>query len=91
MGRIRYELIFRGYVQGVGFRWRAYHAANALGITGFVENRSDGSVYMQAQGSEDEISELIDTLGRGSFIDIDDIEKKRLPPEEYENGFEIRI
>jgi acylphosphatase len=48
--KIRERFIFKGDVQGVGFRFRAYHAANVLGLTGFVRNEYDGSVLLEAQG-----------------------------------------
>ncbi|MBQ6092113.1 MAG: acylphosphatase, partial [Clostridia bacterium] len=37
-GAVRRALRFTGSVQGVGFRWRAVQAANAVGATGWVRN-----------------------------------------------------
>ena len=39
---LRKRLVFEGLVQGVGFRWRARHAAEAVGATGWVQNNPDG-------------------------------------------------
>ena len=50
---IRKHIRFWGRVQGVGFRYRAYHAANAVGATGWVRNEYDGSVTMEIQGTEE--------------------------------------
>ena len=36
---VRKHIIFFGYVQGVGFRYRARHAADHYGCTGWVRNR----------------------------------------------------
>lgn len=36
--KIREHISFSGHVQGVGFRFRASHAANGLGLTGWVKN-----------------------------------------------------
>lgn len=47
-----------GLVQGVGFRWFTCREANLLGITGWVRNRFDGSVEIQAQGSEEAVNTL---------------------------------
>jgi len=47
---IRRHIIFYGDVQGVGFRFRAYHAATMYGCTGWVRNECDGSVIMEIQG-----------------------------------------
>ena len=49
---IRKRIVFHGWVQGVGFRYRARHAAEHLGATGWVRNESDGSVTMEIQGTE---------------------------------------
>ena len=46
---IRKKIVFYGWVQGVGFRYRAYHAANSFGATGWVKNNYDGSVSMEIQ------------------------------------------
>ena len=35
---VRKHIIFYGYVQGVGFRYRARHAADLYGCTGWVRN-----------------------------------------------------
>lgn len=40
---IRKYLKIRGLVQGVGFRYRAEHAADMIGVTGWVRNDPDGA------------------------------------------------
>lgn len=40
-----------GRVQGVGFRYFTKVEADQLGITGYVQNKLDGSVYTVAQGN----------------------------------------
>lgn len=40
-----------GLVQGVGFRFSTKKIADQLGIKGIVMNRSDGSVYIEAQSN----------------------------------------
>ena len=47
--------MFYGQVQGVGFRYRARHAADVHGCTGWVKNKSDGSVTMEIQDAEEQI------------------------------------
>ena len=44
-----------GKVQGVGFRYYTQRKAVELGITGFVQNRPDGSVYIEAEGEEEDL------------------------------------
>jgi len=85
----RYEFRFTGRVQGVGFRYTAYHAATALGVTGWVTNEWDGSVLMEAQGNGGQIGALLKNLQDGMFIRIDNIEKKQLPVKDDESCFEI--
>lgn len=48
--KLLYKIHVRGRVQGVGFRWSAVREANKNGITGFVKNMSDGTVYLEAEG-----------------------------------------
>jgi acylphosphatase len=55
----------RGRVQGVGFRWFVRERARALGLTGWVRNRQDGSVEVLAEGSDTALRELLDVLRAG--------------------------
>jgi acylphosphatase len=87
--KIRERFIFKGDVQGVGFRFRAYHAANVLGLTGFVRNEYDGSVLLEAQGDRAGIDELIRTLSGGLYIHIDDVTSCVLPVDDGERAFTI--
>ncbi|HEX8242008.1 MAG TPA: acylphosphatase [Longimicrobium sp.] len=54
-----------GRVQGVGFRWWARAQAAALGLAGTVRNAADGSVEVQARGSDHALAELERLLGEG--------------------------
>ena len=60
----RANIHFIGTVQGVGFRYTTVHAANRLGLVGWVKNMSDGSVEAIAEGDEETIKSLIDSLNR---------------------------
>ena len=64
-----------GRVQGVGFRHFTYRAALSLGITGYVKNKSDGSVEILAQcDSEKLLGDFQQQLRKGpSFARVDDI------------------
>ena len=48
----RRKYLFKGRVQGVGFRFRCFSIANELKLTGFVKNEYDGSVSMEVQGKD---------------------------------------
>jgi acylphosphatase len=58
MANKRVVLVIKGRVQGVFFRAAAQREARRLGITGWVKNRTDGSVEVLAEGDEDSIKEL---------------------------------
>ncbi|MBR6385776.1 MAG: acylphosphatase [Ruminococcus sp.] len=79
MEKIRRHIIFHGEVQGVGFRFRAYHSANLYGVTGWVRNCPDGSVEMEAEGYPKDINAIIENVKNSSFADIYDIESKIIP------------
>ena len=87
---LRKRLIFTGAVQGVGFRWRARHAAQAVGATGWVRNEADGSVAMELQGSEAQIDRVLQALEQGRYIQIEDLRACRVPPEPEERCFVTR-
>ena len=48
-----------GQVQGVFFRVSAKEEAEKLGITGFVKNAPDGSVYIEAEGEKENLDKFI--------------------------------
>ena len=87
---IRKHIVFYGSVQGVGFRYRARHAADLYGCTGWVKNEWDGSVSMEIQGEEDSIDRVILAIERGTFVRIENMAVKSIPVEEYEYGFRTR-
>lgn len=47
-----------GKVQGVWFRASTQRQAIALGVTGWIRNQVDGSVYMQIYGPEASLAKL---------------------------------
>ncbi len=90
MNIIRRHIVFYGWVQGVGFRWRARNAAQAVGVTGWVRNEYDGSVTMEIQGTEEQIDRVILAVEQGSYVRIENMEVRRLPLSEHESGFRRR-
>ena len=87
---IRKYLKIRGFVQGVGFRYRAEHAANMIGATGWVRNDPDGAVSMEIQGTEEQIDKVIMMINQGSYVDIQSMDAKMIPLIEDEYGFRVR-
>lgn len=87
---IRKRIIFKGRVQGVGFRFTAIRYANRLGLTGWVRNQYDGTVLMEVQGSLDNINRLIQFLHNDSYIQIDEIDEKIIIIKENDSGFGLK-
>ncbi|WP_057829120.1 acylphosphatase [Liquorilactobacillus cacaonum] len=52
------KMTIYGRVQGVGFRYCTKMIADQLGITGIVKNQLDGSVYLEAQGPSEKLSDF---------------------------------
>ena len=86
----RKHLIISGVVQGVGFRWRARQAANAVGVTGWVRNDRLGTVSMELQGTEAQIDRVLQMLDRAPWIHIEDINIRTIPLEMDESSFVTR-
>ena len=84
---VRKKIRFHRYVQGVGFRYRARHAADAVGATGWVRNEYDGSVSMEIQGTEDQIDAVILAIDRGTYVHIEKMDVKTIPVIEDERSF----
>ena len=84
---IRKHIVFRGMVQGVGFRYNARYAANLYGCTGWARNEYDGSVTMEIQGTGAGIDQVILALERGTFVRIDSMDSATIPIKTDERGF----
>jgi acylphosphatase len=54
-----------GRVQGVNFRYATQKRAAELGVSGFVRNEPDGSVYIEAEGEEGLVDQLTKWCKRG--------------------------
>lgn len=71
--------LVRGRVQRVGYRAWVNASAVALGLRGFVRNRSDGSVEAVFSGSPELVAQIAESLRRGppkasvSSVEIADV------------------
>lgn len=81
------RITFYGSVQGVGFRWRARHAADLYSCTGWCRNEWDGSVVMEIQGEERNIDQVIMAIESGRYVQIENMEVRNIPMNEAERGF----
>ena len=90
MDKIRIYAVFHGEVQGVGFRYTARQAANALGLTGWVRNEYDGSVRAKIQGDRESIERWVGMIRNGRFIEITDIDSREIDVDPDERSFRVR-
>ena len=88
--KTRRHYIFHGRVQGVGFRYRTYYAAQALGLTGWVANEYDGTVHMEVQGAAASIDRLVEQLQNDRYIFIDWFDVKECQTDEEERRFRVK-
>ncbi|MGN0691448.1 MAG: acylphosphatase [Oscillospiraceae bacterium] len=85
----RLRIRFYGDVQGVGFRYRAYHSANSLGLTGWVKNCPDGTVLCEVQGEREDIDKMVEMVDSGRYVNITNMEIKKLELSESDRDFVI--
>lgn len=59
------NIIIKGRVQRVGFRFRTMEAAYKYGVSGIVMNQDDNSVYIEAEGEEEALEKFLAWCHRG--------------------------
>ena len=62
---MRIHVVVRGRVQGVGFRWFVRESARRLDLAGWVRNRPDGGVELEAEGNAAALDSLRSLLRAG--------------------------
>jgi acylphosphatase len=82
---LQVRVTITGRVQGVGYRDWALATGRQLGLTGWVRNRTDGSVEALVVGDERAVGQMIDacrrgpTLARVEEIDVEPVDLDVLP------------
>lgn len=80
-----------GHVQGVYYRATTKHKAQELGLTGFVRNEKDGSVYIEVQGPEEDLQLLYQWCLEGPpGSDVERIDLVEARPVNVHMSFEIQ-
>jgi len=80
-----------GVVQDVSFRYYAKQKAQALGLTGWVRNESDGTVKAVAQGAKADLEVFLNWCAEGSYqAKVEKIEASFEKPGALYRSFEIR-
>jgi len=55
----RVRAIVSGRVQGVSFRAATVEQAKEIGVVGWIKNRSDGCVEIEAEGEPEQVAALL--------------------------------
>ena len=61
----RLTIKISGHVQGIFFRYSAQENAGKLDIKVFARNETDGSVHIEAEGSEKNLKEFLEWCHQG--------------------------
>ena len=89
--KFKAKIRVNGKVQGVWFRAFTRDRATELGLTGWVQNETDGTVYLEVEGNKQKLELLMNELRSGpgrSFVD--DVEVDWTPAEDQWKEFTIR-
>lgn len=62
LDRTTQRVIFRGRVQGVGFRWTVMNIANRFAVAGTVRNLNDGTVEVIVQATPQEADRFLNEI-----------------------------
>jgi len=82
--KLLYKIQVTGQVQGVGFRWSAATEARSLGIKGFVKNLPNGDVYIEAEGSREQLNTFVDWCRQSpGFSFVESVCVDSFPPVNY--------
>jgi acylphosphatase len=84
------RVLYRGKVQGVGFRATAVLLAQDYAVSGWVRNLRDGSVELWAEGPEAEVESFLTAIRDHWQGYVSDEERTPQEPTGEHDGFEVR-
>ena len=83
--KVASQILVKGSVQGVGYRYFAMREAAQLGVNGYVKNLANGTVEVYVEGERDLIEHFKRILKEGpSFGRVDNLEVIEMP---YQNKY----
>ncbi|NLE58978.1 MAG: acylphosphatase [Planctomycetes bacterium] len=88
--RVCWTVLFAGAVQGVGFRYRTEHVAQAYDVTGYVRNLPDGRVELLAEGLRSEVERFLDAVEESMAGYIRSRQRHEGPATGYYHEFSIQ-
>ncbi len=78
-------------MQGVSYRYNARTIARYMGVKGFVKNKHDGSVYIEAEAESEVLSEYVLWCRKGpDHARVERVETEEIPLKN-ENNFDMRF
>ncbi len=83
------EILFKGQVQGVGFRYTAKQISRRFDVVGTIENLPDGRVKLRMEGELSEIEGFYGALLEQTPGSVTDAERIGKPYRGEFTGFEI--
>lgn len=87
---VELHAVFRGRVQGIGFRWTVADHAERLGLTGKAANLSDGTVEVVAQGPKERLEIFVEAIKQEpGFAKIESVSCEYRMPRTPFSGFKI--
>ena len=91
MKNIAYLVIYKGRVQGVGFRFTVLRFAQGYdSLTGYVKNKPDGAVEMYVEGKDYEVESLLEDITMGPHAGyIKEVTVNPMPPSGMYSNFKI--
>lgn len=83
------RVLYRGWVQGVGFRMTARRLAQNFRVAGFVRNLADGQVELLAEGPAEEVDGFLRAVQEAMSGYIQGVDVQRVPCSGRYTAFEI--
>ncbi|CAN5771785.1 acylphosphatase [soil metagenome] len=76
----RISIVVSGKVHGVFYRASTEKKAKETCVTGFVQNEANGNVYIEAQGTNEQLEELVNWCRRGpDRARVDEVSTTEIP------------
>ena len=72
------DVVVRGMVQGVSYRWTTQQEAERLRVRGWVRNEPDGSVRAHLEGEPEQVAELVAWMRHGpSGAQVESVDERQ--------------
>jgi acylphosphatase len=86
----RQRVVYTGHVQGVFFRATSAEIAREFAVAGWVRNRPDGTVELEAEGDPEQVEAFLAAVARHFRRNIEQMQSEDRPPRGDESDFRIR-